>query len=190
MARRKQPSAPTPPRGVSVPATPPVPTTALVTSTPARSSAPAPAPLPAPSDASKKEDTAAFVFPTLVNALGIVGVVAVSVVPLAMAVTARQLDMLYHLGFSATWYVTSLLPVPSCWPASARSCWGGRPWEASGFRPHRGDRRRWAEGEQWPEWLGSLEQRAHLSPALLEEAALVGKRDSFIEVGTRAQMIT
>jgi len=29
-------------------------------------------------------------------------------------------------------------------------------------------------GEQWPEWLGSLEQRAHLSPALLKEAALVG----------------
>jgi hypothetical protein len=45
-----------------------------------------------------------------VNALGIVGVIAVSVVPLAMAVTTRQLDMLYHLGFSATWYVTSLLP--------------------------------------------------------------------------------
>jgi len=49
--------------------------------------------------------------------------------------------------------------------------------EASGFRPHRCGRRCWPGGDQWPGWLGSLEQRAHLSPVLLKQAALVGQGD-------------
>jgi len=62
--------------------------------------------------------------------------------------------------------------------------------EASGLRPHGGVRRRWAGRDQWPGWLGSLQQRAHLSPALLEEAALVGERDRIVEVGAGTKMIT
>jgi len=45
-------------------------------------------------------------------------------------------------------------------------------------------------GEQWPEWLGSLEQRAHLSPALLEQAALLGKRDRLVEACADTKMVT
>ena len=62
--------------------------------------------------------------------------------------------------------------------------------EASGFRSHWCDRRRWARGEQWPGWLGSLKQCAHVTPALLEEAALLGKRDPLVEAATWAEIVT
>ncbi len=61
--------------------------------------------------------------------------------------------------------------------------------EASGFRPHWCDRRRWAGGDQWPGWLGSLQQRARLAPMFLEEAALLGEGDGFVEVGAGTEMI-
>ena len=45
-------------------------------------------------------------------------------------------------------------------------------------------------GEQWSGRLGSLEQRAHLSPAALEEAALVGEGDRLVKACTRAEIVT
>jgi len=62
--------------------------------------------------------------------------------------------------------------------------------EASGLKGQGGVRRRWAEGDQGPGWLGRLEQRAHLSPALLEQAALFSKRDGVVEAGARAEVVT
>jgi len=38
--------------------------------------------------------------------------------------------------------------------------------------------------------VSSLEHCAHLSPALLKQAALVSEGDSVVDVGTRAKMIT
>jgi len=38
--------------------------------------------------------------------------------------------------------------------------------------------------------LGCLQQREYLTPAFLEEAALLGEGDGFVELGTGAEMIT
>ena len=62
--------------------------------------------------------------------------------------------------------------------------------EASGLRPHGGVRRQGAGGDQRLGQLGCLEQRAHLAPAVLEQAALVGERDRVVEVGAGTKMIT
>ena len=37
--------------------------------------------------------------------------------------------------------------------------------------------------------LGRLQQRAHLAPAFLEEAALLGEGDGFVEVGAGAEVV-
>jgi len=61
--------------------------------------------------------------------------------------------------------------------------------EASDFSTHQCGRQHWAGVDHPRPWLGRLEQRAHLTPAFLEEAALVGEGDGVVEAGTGAEMV-
>ncbi len=61
--------------------------------------------------------------------------------------------------------------------------------EASGFSTYRRGSRRWARVDHPRPRLGRLQQRARLTPAFLEEAALVGKGDSVIDVAAWAEMM-
>jgi len=103
MANRNQrPVSPaavrTPPAGAH-PVNPPTTTTA---------SAIAPQGAPTPKDDLGKAPV--FSFPSIITSLGAVGAFAITAIPLAMVFTAHQVEMLYHLDFSTTWYITSLLP--------------------------------------------------------------------------------
>ena len=85
---------------------------------------------------------------------------------------------------------TATLLQPACTSSVVVAALRPLQLEASGFRPHRRGRRQWPGGDQWPGWLGRLEQRAHLSPALLKEAALLGQGDCLVEAGARAEVVT
>jgi hypothetical protein len=99
------------PPATTAPGPPAAQTTPLPAAAPSLPAPASPATAPASAAASSGQPNAAvFTFPNIVNALGLIGVLAVSAAPLAMVMTARQLDLLYHLGFSTTWYITSLLP--------------------------------------------------------------------------------
>lgn len=105
MARRKQPPLST--AQVRVPSAPPQQPSSLPAHTSPASSGQA-AIIPDKADA--RDGTPVFTFPNLANALGAIGAAALLAVPVGLAMTARQVEMLYHLGFPTTWYIASLLP--------------------------------------------------------------------------------